>query len=302
MRQRTWLLGVFVSLIALELPALPASAAQPEEKIVLVTGEVIIGQVIDRTEEVVVIEHPVFGRLTLPVDKIKKKKPVNPGLFGTDFLKGWKRSISLGFNGKQGTSVSTNITAGLNASYTDPTTRWRFTGRWFFNDGDDDDNENNATVRLTRDWLFPESIWFAYSSFSYDYDAFESWQHRTAITVGPAWHLIQRETFTLDFRSGVNYTREFGERQANKMDLPITFDLTWVPTEGQTVTASNTLFAELTDFGEFRNVTRLEWKIALSVRYPLALTLGANNEYETLVEPGDQHNDLRYYGALTMDF
>ncbi len=302
MRQRIRLSSVFVSLIVLGLAALPASAAAPEERIELETGEVIIGQVIERTEEVVVIEHPVFGRLTLPVDRIKPKKPANPGLFGTGFLEGWTRSISLGFNGKQGSSVSSNITAGLNGSYSDPTTGWRFSARWFYQDGDDEDGENNATVRLTRDWLNPEKIWFSYAGFTFDYDAFESWRQRTSATVGPGWHLMKRETFSLDFRTGVNYTREFGDRQINKMDLPITFDLTWVPTEGQKVTAGNTLFAEMTDLGEFRNVTTIDWTIALSSRYPLSLKIGANNEYESSVEAGDQNNDLRYYGAVALDF
>ena len=54
--------------------------------------------------------------------------------------------------------------------------------------------------------------------------------------------------------------------------------------------------------GEFRNLSLGEWSVRLTQANALNLKLGFSNEYESDIDPGDEHNDLRYYMALGLDF
>ena len=55
----------------------------------------------------------------------------------------------------------------------------------------------------------------------------------------------------------------------------------------------------MTDWGQFRNVTDFEWKLALAFQKSLALKLGLHNEYDTTET---ERNDLKYYAALAWQF
>ena len=175
-------------------------AAARADTLVLANGDTLTGEVVEWAVDHVVIEHPQLGlvRLSLEQLDIDTGTPPRPGLFGSNFLRGWNRSVNLGLNGKRGNSVSTNLTAGFNFNYADEFKRWRFNGRYFFNESDDGDHDNNARVDLRRDWLIPESTWFAFSSLRYQFDQFESWKHRTTLSLGPGYHLVDTESHELD--------------------------------------------------------------------------------------------------------
>ncbi len=76
----------------------------------------------------------------------------------------------------------------------------------------------------------------------------------------------------------------------------------WLPAAGQKVTAFNTIYPSLSDGGEFRNLTGVDWSLAISSALGLSLNLGVQNEYESKVDPGIEKNDLLYRAALLYDF
>jgi putative salt-induced outer membrane protein YdiY len=280
-------------------------AAARADTLVLANGDTLTGEVVEWAVDHVVIEHPQLGlvRLSLEQLDIDPGTPPSRGLFGTNFLRGWNRSINLGLNGKRGNSVSTNLTAGFDFNYSDEFKRWRFNGRYFFNESDDGDNDNNARVDLRRDWLIPDSDWFAFSSFRYQFDQFESWKHRTTFGVGPGYHLVDTESHKLDTMLGAAFTREYAGDKDNKGEALFGLDYTWQLSERHSVTLANSLFVEFRpNAGEIRNLTTGEWKLRLTEDPGLNLKIGGENEYETGVAPGDTNNDLKYYLALGLDF
>ena len=56
----------------------------------------------------------------------------------------------------------------------------------------------------------------------------------------------------------------------------------------------------LNDLPEFRNLSRLEWKIATGIVEGLGIKLGGSYEYNSS-NTGD-NNDRKYYGTLIYDF
>jgi len=291
--------------IALVVCACCATASA--DTLVLANGDEITGEVVEWAVDYVEIEHPQLGRVRLSLDELEidTGKPPSPGLFGTTFLRGWSRNVNLGFNGKIGNSRSTNLTAGLNFSYDDEFKRWRLRGRYFYNSSDDGDNDNNATVDLRRDWLTPESPWFGFATYRFQFDQFESWEYRNTFTGGAGYNLVRTadKAHVLDVRAGPSYTKEFGGQQQSKGEVLLAMDYTWNFGSRYGVTLSNQFFLEaVPDGGEWRNLSLGEFTMGLTEKPALNLRIGFENEYETNIDPGDENNDLKYYMALGVDF
>ena len=298
------MLGWAPACVAATLLLLIAGSA-PADTFVLANGDKLNGEVVSWAVDHVVIDHPQLGRMRLALDQldIDTGKPPTPGLFGTDFLRGWKRSVDFGMSGKQGNSETSNLTTGFEFSFEDEFARWMWNGRYYFNRDEDGVSDNNARVDLRRDWLMPDSPWFAFASFRYQFDEFESWLHRTVLTVGPGYELLRREGHSLDARVGGTFTREFGDRDRNKAESLFALDYSWKVSDRTTLTLSNLFFLQLQPgLGQFRNQTLADVKVGLLKEPALNLRLGAENEYETDTEPGDLANDLKYYVSLGVDF
>jgi len=289
--------------LLLALVLLSTNAAADE--LVLANGDKINGEIVEWAIDFVVIDHPQLGRMKLDLAQldIDTGTPPKPGWFDSGFMRGWNRSINLGINGTRGDTITTNLTAGFNFNYADDFKRWRWTGRYFYNQADDGDNDNNAIMNLRRDWLIPESRLFGFAAFRYQFDQFESWKHRTTLSGGPGIHLVKSEAHVLDTTFGLAFTREFGERQTEKGEGLWGLEWTWTISKRQSFNFENNLFPEFTpNAGEFRNLTTAEYRVLLTEEPKLNWTIGAQNEYETDIEPGDKKNDLRYYMALGVDW
>ena len=288
--------------LALLAPLAPAGA----DTLKLANGDEISGEVVEWALDHVVLEHPQLGTIRLELEQLKLdtgKRP-SPGLFGTRFMRGWKRIINFGLNGKQGNSENTNLTLSTDMTYNDAFKRWRFNGRYFFNADEDGTSDNNARFDLRRDWLTPESNWFGFVAGRYQFDEFEAWEHRLVLGGGPGYKLVTRKDHALEAISGMFVTREFGSRKQTQGDLLAGLESNWKPAERYTVRIANQLFIQsVPDFGEIRNLTLGELRIRL-LREPLDVnfTVGAENEYETDIEDGDRRNDLKYYMTVGLGF
>jgi putative salt-induced outer membrane protein YdiY len=275
------------------------------DALVLANGDKINGEIVSWAVDHVVIDHPQLGRIRLELDELHLDtgKPPSKGLFRTDFMRGWQRNITFGLSGKKGNSLNTNLTGSFAFDYDDEFTRWKVSGRYFFSRDEDGVSDNNGRANVRRDWLVPDSQWFGFAAFRYQFDEFESWVHRTSLTAGPGYELFRNEAHSLDTRLGGAFTREFGERQTSKAESLFALDYAWKPAERYTLSLSNQLFLQLIpNGGEVRNLSLADLKIALLEEPALSLTIGAENEYETDAEEGDKANDIKYYLSLGVDF
>ncbi len=273
--------------------------------IVLANGDELNGEIVEWAVDHVLIAHPQLGQVRLSLDQlaIDTGQPPNPGLFGTRFLRGWNRSIDLGLHGERGTTETSTLTAGLNFNYRDEFKRWRLRGRYFLDRDGNSTSDNNSRVDLTRDWLIPSNRWFMRTSLSHQFDEFESWEHRIVASAGPGYRLIERPAHALDAIVGPAFTREFGERDADKGEGVFGLDYKWQLNETVSFEVSNQFFVEATpNAGEIRNLSIGEWKLVLAEKPGLNLKMGIENEYESSVEGDDEKNNLKYYMTIGLDF
>ena len=79
-------------------------------------------------------------------------------------------------------------------------------------------------------------------------------------------------------------------------------DALWTISSDHSLGLSNTIYPALNDLGEFRNVSTFSWKWKLMEDPGLSLIAGVNNEYESSVESGLKHNDVKYSTSIGIDF
>ena len=58
------------------------------------------------------------------------------------------------------------------------------------------------------------------------------------------------------------------------------------------------LYTSLEESGEYRNITNLNWKMAMGDNRNLAMKIGLSNEYDSLAAPGTETNDFKYNLSL----
>ena len=276
----------------------PIAAADTIE---LTNGDKLSGEVIEQTADGTVIEHPVFGRLEIPAEKIKPPKAPNAGLFGTSFLAGWTRTFQLGVSGAQGNTKNNDVLAALDMDYEDEKKRWALDAAYRFGAADGATTENAGLAQLRRDWLLPESRWFFFGIGRFDYDQFRSWTYRVNGSGGIGYEFLKSERFDLTGRLGPSLTKEFNENDFF-VEALVGLDALWKISPNHSLGLSNIIYPALNDLGEFRNLSTLAWKWKLMEDPGLSLIAGVDNEYESSVESGLKHNDVKYSTSIGLDF
>ncbi len=196
----------------LVIVAMITFTADPTWELELTTGEVLRGQLVERNEDVVVFEHPVLGRLTIPADSVQTLRelpapgppdappPAAPApatgdvtapetmddaivLKPIENVKGtWNSIFSLGLNASSGKTTESSFRLSLDSVYQDPKKKFTFDGFYLYKQTDNTPTENKLTAGVRGDWPFAGSLWGYFGQGRYDYDLFQSWRHR--ITAG----------------------------------------------------------------------------------------------------------------------
>jgi putative salt-induced outer membrane protein YdiY len=263
----------------------------------LVSGDVVTGELVERTDEKIVIDHALFGRLEIPTQQISADT-LHPGLLGTGFLAGWDKNLHVGFSGSEGDTDEADLLVGLTLDYSDERKFWELDARYELSYADNDIDDHNARVTGLRDWLFPGSRWFAFAHTRYDYDDFESWEHRVSFGTGPGYRVIPDGALRLTARSGPFLTYEFGDEDDARPEGAFGLFALWTVRDGHTVRL-NDMFLQTLDHSEFRNISKLDWRIRVAPDSRLSLRFGVENEYDSASE--DSKNNLKYYTALSFD-
>jgi len=345
-----WRWSLCLAVVAAVAPALRGEQPSPGETapvwdvVTLSNGDEIRCRVVDHTDERVIVDHPVLGRVTLTGEQVTEIKiatpppadadtppapakpkgdggsatpdgpgeatspvpepaPVDAGLFGTGLMRDWERRLDIGFSGSEGNSESFNVTAAFKGRYKSDTDRWLLDLKYFRGSSDGDRSKNEFLGQVTKDWLLPDSNWFLWAKGEYRYDQFQAWEHRISGFGGLGYTLLDNEKIEVVSRGGLGATYEFGD--VNEFTPEALFSgavIRWHINDIHTLAAETTVFPNLEDLGEYRWTNSAEWLIRLDDANGLRLKFGIEHEYESDPAEGDEATDIRYYGALAIDF
>ena len=167
------------------------------ETIELQSGDKLEATVLEKNDQVWIVEHPVLGRIEIPTSEIKppEEKKVKPGLFGTSFLRDWNKSLSAGFNGSSGKSRDANVNVVARLKRKSERNRMNWVARYVFSSTDSSTSDNQFDTRYIHDFLIPEADWFPFISPHYRYDAEQDWNHRLGVDTGIGYEFLKTETW-----------------------------------------------------------------------------------------------------------
>ena len=308
---------------------LPASLA-PGDVVVLSTGERLYGTVVEQADDAVTFDHPVLGRIVLEVGAVNQviltddAEPAEtpqqaeeaepeaeeeaPAEEAVPTEKAeeedvWKSNIDLGFSVSEGNTENKNLTLSFKTVRDTEMEKTTFDASYYFAEDDGEASENKATVGLNQDWKVPDSRWLYFARARYDYDEFNSWKSRVTAGGGLGYQFYTLEDFKLIGRAGLVGVKEYdSDRDDIRLEGLLGVELDWKIDEQQNFALESTYFPDFEETGEFRWITSAKWELDIVAYDGMSLFLGLLHEHQSLVDPGQENDDLFVFGGLSIEF
>ena len=281
----------------------PPAAPPPPDTIELIGGDVIHGFITESTDEQITLRHEDMGLMTIPRSQIAAINPPTKAELEAAKKRQWRSRFKLAATGTYGNTDNQSLNVGVSTERETEEEKTLFRLDYYYGAEDGDKNESRLSALARNDWLIPDSKWFYFIDGTYDYDEFQSWDHRLAGHLGVGYEWIEEDDLDVNLRAGLGASKEWGSDDDDiKPEGLLGIDLSWKVNETQDLTASMTYFPDLAEFSEFRTVTRVDWTMLLDSERNMSLTAGLLHEYESEVDPGFEHYDLKIFFGLTFDF
>ncbi len=211
--------------------------------------------------------------------------------------------VEAGLNATSGNSETFTSRLAFQSLYKSSQYRTRVESAYYYGTIEEEDAVNNFMALAINDWLFLDSPWSAFVKGRYDYDEFNFWKHRVSLHGGAGYRVADEESLLWLLRAGAGLTKEYEtEDDELKPEALFGYDLLWKITEGQELKMEQTIYPDLGDLGEYRLSSSGSWTAKIAGETSISLGAGFTHEYQSEVDEGYDHYDLKYYAMMTADF
>ena len=220
-----------------------------------------------------------------------------------------KSRIEAGVTGTQGNSETFDLRSYAESVYKNDDTRLKIDGSYYYGSAEEKETGRDVITRneynygLINDWYFPEAPFSVFYSGRYSWDAFKEWTARWTASVGLGYQAIDEEDMYLTFRLGGGAVREYGtDEDEVRPEGLAAIEYKWNPSEGQEFYFDTTYYHDFSGEGLHRILSKSYYSVKLDVLRGLAFNVGVDNEYQAEVAEDFEHNDLKYYSSLSVEF
>lgn len=313
---------------ALLVLTLTAAHALSQDSVTLTNGDVLIGSIVEQTDEHIVIDHPVLGSITIANDEIvtivrddgddddagedaavvddesaAAAADAEPDDLAAEEEDPWESFFKLGLAASFGNTDTQNVNVGVDSLREKDDMRTKLDASYYYGATDGDRSDNRFTAGVNNDWLVPDSRWLYFGRVRFDYDEFQSWEYRIGAWGGVGYDFYDREDFTLTGRAGLGLVKEFNsDRNEIYPEGLLGLDMSWDITERQKLTASTTIYPDLDETGEYRSVSSVDWSALVDEQANMSVFFGLEHEYQSEVDEGIDEHDLRLIAGLQFEF
>ena len=289
------------------------SSSISAEIITLQNGDTLHAIVKKKTDTQFYIEHVNLGTFTIqrediasvnyeekavPGEKATITPYVDKGLFYSGFFRNWKRSLEVGLNGASGVSDNSKFRTLYEMRYEDYKRRWHYSMFFLLTEENKETEENRLTANLNRDWLFPNTKWFYYSKIGYDWDRFKDWDYRIRTSGGPGYEFVNNEKLKILSRFGPSTYHTVGdENNTTVIEADFGVEMMWKIRDKHTLGLINDFYPSISNKGNYRNVTNLDWKMDLNFHRDLSVKFGVYNELDSTEK---ERYDFKYNISLVI--
>ncbi len=312
------------------------AVAPPTHEVVLATGEVLRGNLLEQTPQHMVLEHETLGRLEIASDAVAEVRAIPPDApplqppppppalkLAADepYLPRaplpsakWKSRFELGLSSASGVTNTTNLRLGFKTAYDSETQKYAILSSYYYAKSEGEVTDNKFNLTGLGDWPFRGSRWSVFGQGTYDYDEFQSWDQRVTAGGGFRYNIVNlagidakaqyNDVLSVNGRGGVGFRKEFGSLDEDIVPEAIVgVDLTWKVSVRQQLVFGMTFYPDLEELGDGRFTSKAEWVYNLADLWDgLNLIIGYAYEYQSQVDPGVDRNTLNVYAALSIGF
>ncbi|NBC11533.1 MAG: DUF481 domain-containing protein [Planctomycetes bacterium] len=302
-------------IVAMAVPA--AHATSDQVTLELHTGDVLHGRIIEATDEQVILEHPVLGRLTIPTAQIvagpEDAAPAPEPQAETQAAGEvapepepdvkWESNVDVGLNATYGNSEDQSLAIDVGTDRKSPRSHLKLGASYYFATSDGDTTDNEFKFIGNHDWLMPASKWFYFGRGSYEFDEFESYRHRVAGHAGPGYHLIEADDLMVDLKAGLGARKQFvSDNEDVEFEAVAQVIGEWQITDRQTLAFDASIFPVVTDPADYRTLEHVTWRMTLDQDETLNLSFKLGHEYQSEVGPDTEPHDVRLFLGLGYAF
>lgn len=318
---------VAAALAVLAVLAAPAKA----DRIVLASGDVLRGRIVERQEGHLILDHPDLGRLVVPdvkiarivfedtppvaevrradaqtTDAVDEEAPATVARVETADEppgKDWYVKVNASLQASTGNTEEDLVRVGVVAGWETKQTELDADLTYYFKSKPEGTSDNELTAGLRQRWLLPDTKWFWFGEGRFDFDAFQSWRYRVTGHGGPGYRLWDRERTRLDALVGLGARREWGSQNDDiRFEATVGLDFRWTITHRQQVRVGASYYQVVTDGDDYRFRSTASWRLKLDPELQLSLVTGYQFEYQSIADPDKTNDDLRIYVGLEMEF
>lgn len=213
----------------------------------------------------------------------------------------WSFILGTAFGYVQNVNNEVNVRLSAQAEHNSEYARLRIDSAYFLNSTNDEIIDNDIIVTTTQDWFFPDSRWSIFANATYQWDAFELWEHRVSGYLGPGFKLVNETDLVIDLRVGAGATYEYGVPQLLPEAL-LSFEWTWNIDDRQSVNGIFSYAPDITEISQYRLSLNAEWNFQLQKEKGLSFYVGVRNLFQSIVPVESTQNDLRVFGGIKYEF
>ncbi len=318
--------------------AMAQTAAQPPSADVLVrlaSGDSIRGTIVERTPSAIVLRHAVLGTLTIPNADVVELQPLaatatTPGqsaaadtaaavapatglaadtaaaapVTAPEKPKGpWSARIAAAVNYTDNNDTTIDARLAAAAEYKiEHLETLALDAEYYFKTLNSSTTDNNLLVSGVYDRYIERTPWLWFVKAQYQYSQFEAWEHRVSGYAGIGYQFYEEPPIDLLVKIGAGGTYEIGPPSDTQPEGYAEVQFGWDISKLQRLEISSNIAPELTDFGEFRIISRAEWQLRIDPDLDLKLIFGLRSQYQSQVPVGDVNHDFRLYAGVQLGF
>jgi len=240
-------------------------------------------------------KSPASGteEIVLPKEVVKEVvKPKEPP------KKIWDGNFELGLNGSDGNSDTFNINIGSKTNRKTDDMIFMAYMNYLKNTSDGKETANRFFGESRNEWLFKKTPWNYYVHGTFEYDEFRAFDVRLAADTGLGYEAWKNDVTSLRLRSGGGVSQELGgpsDDLVPEFTMGSNFDRKI--SKFQKLSATIDYFPNVTDWGDYRLNSKIDWNIVLCEEWNLSLKIGVVDRFDS-TPSGKRRNDMNYSTTL----
>jgi len=277
----------------------------------LTNGDVISGRLVENTGIAVIIAHDILGNVTLPRTVIVLPEPPPADDVFVETPWGGTADVSMIGNSGNATNLSLHGEVNLRQETVDSIDSILITAdrrsERVAEPAPSTGTDRKVTdrrryARFRKEWKMEESRWRPFFEVSTSHDFQKDYNELVTVGGGAGYVITDESDETLLGRIGLAETKRFGATKKSEehwtLEALVGLDYRLDITERQHLAAETTIFPALADLGEFRSVTKAEWRLDLSDESPWYYKLGLTHNYDSQVSKPTKKSDVNYYAGV----